>query len=122
MSGSAPAEAKANDAPVIGAAGGAVGLGAIAAVLGTCCVAPWAVGLIGVAGAVALARLTVLTPWLVGGSIILLGLTFYLAYRPRAVCTEDACETTARRRLRRIAWLGALLVAAMLAVTLSPYL
>lgn len=107
---------------VIGATGGAVSLGAAAAILGTCCVAPWAVGLIGVAGAVALARLTVLTPFLIGGSVALLGLAFYFAYRPAPVCADDSCETASRRRLRWIAWIGALLVAATLAITLFPYL
>jgi hypothetical protein len=107
---------------VIGAAASAAGAGAFAAILGTCCVAPWAVGLIGVAGAVALARLTFLTPFLVAGSIALLGLAFYFAYRPGPVCAEDACETTTRRRRRWIAWLGALVVAATLAITLLPYL
>ena len=48
---------------VAGAAGGALGLGAIAALFGTCCVAPWTVGLLGVGGAVALARLSFLQPY-----------------------------------------------------------
>jgi hypothetical protein len=78
--------------------------------------------LVGVAGAVALARLTVLTPFLLGGSVVLLALAFYFAYRPRPVCADDACETASRRRLRWIAWGGALAVAATLAVTLLPYL
>ena len=122
MSKTAPANPSAGKGPVIAAASGAVGLGALAAVLGTCCVAPWAVGLLGVAGAVALARMAVLTPYLMGGSVALLGVAFYFAYRPRRVCVDDACETTNRRRLRWIAWIGALVVAATLVVTLLPYL
>ena len=41
---------------VIGSAGGALGLGAFAAAIGACCGLPWAVALLGVSGAVALAR------------------------------------------------------------------
>jgi len=122
MAESGPNKIKTGDAPLIGAAGGAVGLGAAAAILGTCCVAPWAVGLIGVAGAVALARLTVLTPYLITGSVVLLGLAFFLAYRPRPVCAEETCEITSRRRLRWVAWGGAVLVVATLAIVLFPYL
>lgn len=43
---------------VIGTAGGALGLGAFAAAIGACCGLPWAVALLGVGGAVALARLS----------------------------------------------------------------
>jgi hypothetical protein len=98
----------------IGMTGGAVGLGAIAAAVGTCCVAPWAVGLVGVAGAVALARLTFLMPYVLAGSGLLLALAFYVAYRPRRTCETDACEQTSRTRLRIVVWIGAAVIAAML--------
>jgi ABC-type cobalamin transport system permease subunit len=42
---------------VVGVTGGALGLSALALAFGVCCVAPWAVTLLGVAGAVLLARL-----------------------------------------------------------------
>lgn len=45
-------------ARVLGTAGGALGLGAFAAASGACCGVPWAVALLGVSGAVALARLS----------------------------------------------------------------
>ena len=107
---------------VIGATGGAVGLGALAAVLGTCCVAPWAVSLVGVAGAVALARLAVLAPVLIGGAVLLLGLAFYFAYRPLSACEDGTCDTTSQRRLRWVAWIGACCVAATLVAYVLPYL
>jgi hypothetical protein len=47
-------------ARVLGTAGGALGLGAFAAAIGACCGFPWAVALLGVGGAVALARLSFL--------------------------------------------------------------
>jgi hypothetical protein len=46
----------------IGTAGGALGLGAFAATVGACCGLPWAVALLGVSGAVALARLSQADP------------------------------------------------------------
>lgn len=107
---------------VIGATGGAVGLGALAAALGTCCVAPWAVSLVGVAGAVALARLAFLAPVMIAGSVLLLGLAFYFAYRPLPVCEDGTCDTTSQRRLRWVAWIGACVVAATLIAYVLPYL
>jgi len=91
---------------VVGAAGGALGLGAFAAVFGTCCVAPWTVGLLGVAGAVTLARLSFLQPYLIAGSAGLLALAFWWAYRPQAACVEGACEAASRWSLRWVVWLA----------------
>ena len=96
-----------------GAAGGALGLGAFAALFGTCCVAPWTVGLLGVSGAVALARLSFLQPYLIVGALGLLGATFWWAYRPLPACTDGACATSGRRRLRWIAWLSGVLICAL---------
>ncbi len=121
MSDAAPQSSKIGNGRVIGAAGGAVGLSALAAALGTCCVAPWAVSLVGVAGAVALARLASLAPYLIGGAAVLLGVAFYFAYRPLPVCADGTCDTTTQRRLRRVAWAGACVVACVLAVDLLQY-
>jgi hypothetical protein len=60
---------------VIGTAGGALGLGAFAAAIGARCGLPWAVAILGVSGAVELARL----------SFLLLAVGFWWAYRPAAV-------------------------------------
>ncbi len=102
---------------VAGAAGGALGLGAFAALFGTCCVAPWTVGLLGVTGAVTLARLSFLQPYLILGTLGLLGIAFWWAYRPQAACADGACETTSRRRLRWMVWLACILICALVAVT-----
>jgi hypothetical protein len=122
MSDSAQKSARVGGGRVVGAAGGAVGLSAVAAVLGTCCVAPWAVSLIGVAGAVALARFAAWAPVFIGGALLLLGLAFYFAYRPRPACADGSCDATGQRRLRWVAWAGALVVAGAFAVTFLPYL
>ncbi|MEO7148741.1 MAG: mercuric transporter MerT family protein [Rhodanobacteraceae bacterium] len=105
---------------VIGSAGGALGLGTVAAALGTCCGAPWAVGLLGVTGAVALARLAPLQPFLLAGSIILLAAAFWLTYRQPKVCADGTCDTSNRRGLRWIVWIAALLVAVLAATALVP--
>jgi hypothetical protein len=100
-------------ARVVGAAGGAVGLGAFAAALGWCCAAPWAVALLGVGGAVAFARLTFLLPYAIVGAALSLGVAFWWVYRPVAVCTDATCAPKTRRRLRSIVWIAAVLVGAL---------
>jgi hypothetical protein len=78
---------------VIGTAGGAFGLGAFAAAIGACCGLPWAVALLGVSGAVALARLSFLLPYaLFVGAGALLAVGFWWTYRPAAVCADGTCN------------------------------
>lgn len=95
---------------VISAAGGALGLGGFAAALGACCTVPWAVALLGVTGAVAFARLTFLLPYAVLGSVLLLGVAFWFAYRPQAECDDGTCRPRGQRALRWFLWLAALSV------------
>jgi len=105
---------------VIGAAGGALGLGAFAAAVGGCCGAPWAVALLGVTGAVALARLAFLLPYALIGAAALLGVAFWWAYRPD--CADGTCPSSTRqRRLRVVVWVAAGLVAFLTVVALSPF-
>ena len=104
---------------VIGTAGGALGLGAFAAAIGACCGLPWAVALLGVSGAVALARLSFLLPYALLGAGALLAVAFWWAYRPAAVCAEGACNPVSRRPLRWIVWAAAALVVALAMVVLS---
>lgn len=107
---------------VIGAASGALGLGAFAAAVGGCCGAPWAVALLGVTGAVGLARLAFLLPYALIGAAILLGVAFRSAYRPAAASADGACALkSGRRPLRILVWVAALLVAALGVVALSPF-
>jgi hypothetical protein len=95
---------------VIGTAGGALGLGAFAAAIGACCGFPWAVALLGVGGAVALARLSFLLPCALLGAGALLAVAFWWAYRPLPVCTDGPCNSVNRRPLRWIVWAAAVLV------------
>lgn len=95
---------------VIGTAGGALGLGAFAAAIGACCGLPWAVALLGVGGAVALARLSFLLPYALLGAGALLAVAFWWAYRPIPACADSTCNPVSRRPLRWIVWAAAVLV------------
>jgi mercuric ion transport protein len=93
---------------VLSVTGGALGLSALALAFGVCCVAPWAVAILGVSGAVLLARLAFIQPFVVAGTIILLGLGFWFVYRrPRPAGT---CDVTQQRRFRWIVWSAAIIV------------
>ncbi len=105
--------------PVIGAASGALGLGAFAAAVGGCCGAPWAVALLGVSGAIALARLAFLLPYALIGAALLLAGAFWWAYRPAAVCTDRASATASRYPVRIFLWIAALLVAVLAGLALA---
>src|SRR6266403_4288906 len=103
---------------VVGVTSGALGLSALALAFGVCCVAPWAVALLGVAGAVFLARLAFIQPYVVAGTIVLLGLGFWFAYRrPRAA---GSCDVTQQRRSRWIVWCATVLVVVIDVTSFAP--
>ncbi|MGC1728307.1 MAG: hypothetical protein WA747_02875 [Steroidobacteraceae bacterium] len=106
-------------ARVIGTTGGALGLGAFAATVGACCGLPWAVALLGVSGAVALARLSFLLPYALIGAAALLAVAFWWAYRPPPVCSDGACNPANRLRLRGFVWAAAVLVVGLATVALA---
>ena len=106
-------------ARVLGTAGGALGLGAFAAAIGACCGVPWAVALLGVSGAVALARLSFLLPYALLGAGALLVFAFWWAYRPVAACADGPCNPVSRRPLRVIVWAAAVLIVGLATVALS---
>jgi hypothetical protein len=91
------------------AAGSAAGLGGAAAVLGSCCAAPWAVGLLGAASAATLAQYHFLQPILLAAAALLVSGTFWLAYRQR----PDSLTQIERFRLRALAWTSAAVLAAL---------
>jgi mercuric ion transport protein len=102
----------------VGVTGGAVGLSALALAFGVCCVAPWAVTLLGVAGAVLLARLAFIQPYVVAATIVLLGIGFWFVYRrPR---TDAPCDVVQQRRLRWLVWVVATLVIAIDIASFAP--
>jgi hypothetical protein len=77
------------------------------------------VTLLGVSGAVALARLSFLLPYALLGAAGLLVVAFWWVYRPPAVCADGTCDTSARRPLRWIVWTATLLVLGLAAVALT---
>jgi hypothetical protein len=104
---------------VLGITGGAVALSALALAFGACCVAPWAVGLLGVGGAVLLARLAGLQSPVVAVTFLLLGIGFWYAYRARSDAKGQTCPVEDRRGLRIAMWIGALVV---ICVDIASYL
>lgn len=104
---------------VLGITGGALGLGAFAAAIGPCCGFPWAVALLGVTGAVALARLSFLLPYTLFGAAALLAVAFWWAYRPVAVCADETCNRVSRRPLRVIVWAATVLLVGMATVAFT---
>ncbi|MGH8317446.1 MAG: hypothetical protein ACREUL_05640 [Steroidobacteraceae bacterium] len=94
----------------LGATGSAVGLSALALGFGACCVAPWAVALLGVGGAVMLARLAVLQPYVVAATLALSGLACWYAYRRQPGAAVASCPARSRRGLRVAVWIGVLIV------------
>jgi hypothetical protein len=77
------------------------------------------VTLLGVSGAVALARLSFLLPYALLGAAGLLVVSFWWAYRPPAVCADGTCDTSNRGPLRWIVWAATLLVLGLAAVALT---
>lgn len=104
---------------ILGATGSAMGLSTLALAFGVCCVAPWAVALLGVGGAVMLARLAVLQPYVVAVTLALLGVGFRYAYRRQPVMTDGTCPVENRKHLRLVVWLGAVIV---ICIDIASYL
>ncbi|MGH6876856.1 MAG: hypothetical protein ACREHV_05680 [Rhizomicrobium sp.] len=102
----------------LGATGGAVGLSALALAFGACCVAPWAVALLGVGGAVLLARLAFVQPYVVAATLALVGAGFWYAYRRGPAA--NGCPAENRSGLRRLVWIGAFAVLAIDAASFAP--
>lgn len=103
---------------VSGVTGGAVGLSALALALGACCVAPWAVALLGVGGAVMLARLAFIQPYVVAATIVLIALGFWYVYR--RVPSSESCSVKKQARLRWLVWIGAQIVIAIDVASFAP--
>lgn len=104
---------------ILGVTEGALGLSALALAFGACCVAPWAVALLGVGGALMLARLAVLQPYVVAATLALLTAGFWYAYRRRPVTNAGNCPVENRTHLRVAVWIGALIV---ISIDIASYL
>ena len=72
--------------------GGAVGLSMFASFVGLCCIGPWTVALLGVSGAVSMARWQPYRPLILAMAGAMLAWAFWRTYRLRRVCLRDGCE------------------------------
>jgi len=91
--------------------GGVIGISAAASFIGLCCIGPWAVALLGVSGAVAMARFQPLRPWILGIAALMLAWGFWRVYRPQPVCEDGTCPTGPSIWLKVALWVAAVMVA-----------
>ncbi len=97
--------------------GGATILSAVAASL--CCILPLAAVFLGVGSAAMGAWIEPARPYLLGVTVICLGLGFYQAYRPLECGPEDGCAAPVSRRAQRLLlWIMAPVALGLLAL---PY-
>lgn len=107
-SGRAPDGSPAQTGAVV-AAGGGVGAAVVAALASACCVgpvvAPLFVSVLGASGAAWAAGLKPYGPYLLLGSLLLLGAGFWGAYRRRVDCADGACSRSPRS-VRVVLWIA----------------
>ena len=97
---------------VAGTTGGAIGLSAIASFIGLCCIGPWAVALLGVSGAVTMARFDYLRPYILAAAALMLGWAFWRVYRTPVVCEDASCAEGTSIWLKSTLWFAAALTLA----------
>ena len=51
-----------------------------------------------------------LRPWLLGATVVLLGVGFVSAYRREAECTDDTCPPASRQSARIVLWIAVVVV------------
>jgi hypothetical protein len=92
--------------------GGAAGISALASFIGLCCIGPWAVAILGVSGAIAMARWQPVRPFILGTAAVMLSSAFWRVYGPprRKLCAAGLCSTRPSLWLQAGLWLAAVLV------------
>lgn len=101
---------------VIGSSLSAMGSSLVAAVTALCCVGPAVFAVLGTSGALAAARLAPYRPYFILGSVLLLGLGFWLAYRPQGGCIGKSCTTRTGKITRVLLWLAVFITVAAILV------
>ncbi len=86
---------------------GAIGLGAFASFVGLCCIGPWSFALLGVSGAVAMARLQPFRPYILALAAVMVVWALWRIYRPSCAVGRPG---KASIRLRTSVWLSAILL------------
>ncbi len=87
---------------VVGSAIGAIGAAATTIGAALCCAGPIVVTLLGVSGAVAVAKLEPYTLHLFAGSFLMLGTGFFLSYS--RICSRDGECPAGQRGTRLLLW------------------
>jgi mercuric ion transport protein len=102
-----------NKSPVvIGSSLSAIGSSLIATFTAFCCIGPAVIAVLGTSGALAAARLEPYRPYFIVGSVLLLGLGFWLTYRPQGGCIGKTCTTATAKITWVLLWLGVLITVA----------
>lgn len=89
--------------------GSAIGLSSVASFVGLCCIGPWAVSVLGISGAIAMARFQPYRPWVLGLAAIMLLWAFWRVYWP-AKCPDGTCPSRRSVSLQVALWFAALMV------------
>jgi hypothetical protein len=97
---------------VMGSSLGAIASGLVATATAFCCVGPAVIAVVGTSGVLAAARLAPYRLYFILGSIVLLALGFWLAYRPQGGCIGKTCSTKSARITRILLWIAALVTGA----------
>jgi mercuric ion transport protein len=97
---------------VIGSSLGAIASGLVATASAFCCVGPAVIAVLGTSGVLAAARLAPYRPYFIAASVALLGIGFWLAYRPKGGCIGKTCTTTSAKITRALLWIAALITGA----------
>lgn len=97
---------------VVGSTLGAIVSGLVAAATTFCCAGPAVFALIGTSGVLAAARLEPYRMYFILASVALLGISFWLAYRPKGGCIGKTCTTTSAKITRALLWIAALVTGA----------
>ena len=95
---------------IIATTSSAVGISTIASFIGLCCIGPWSVALLGVSGAITMARYAYLRPYILVVAAIMLGWAFWRVYFKLRDCDDNGCETRTSYWLQAALWIAAVMV------------
>ena len=97
---------------VVGSSLGAIASGLAAAAGTLCCAGPAVLAVLGTGGILTAARLEPYRLYFIVASTVLLGIGFWLAYRPKGGCIGKTCITTSAKITRALLWIAALITSA----------
>ena len=96
---------------ILASGGGAVGLSMFASIVGLCCIGPWTVALLGVSGAVSMARWQPFRSYILSVAGSMLAWAFWRTYRLKRECLAEGCTNRTPGAAMYVSlWLSALLL------------